>query len=69
MGRHRNEEMVSQVLRNQDRNSEPGLFSPLSHGIVTSLEALSQRMGFPGGASGQEPACQCTRCKRLGFDP
>ena len=26
-------------------------------------------MGFPGGASGKEPACQCRRCKRRGFDP
>ena len=26
-------------------------------------------MGFPGGASGKEPACQCRRHKRLGFDP
>ena len=25
--------------------------------------------GFPGGASGKEPAYQCRRCKRLGFDP
>ena len=24
--------------------------------------------GFPGGASGKEPSCQC-RPKRLGFDP
>ena len=24
---------------------------------------------FPGGASGKEPACQCRRCKRCGFDP
>ena len=24
---------------------------------------------FPGGASGKEPACQCRRRKRLGFDP
>ena len=24
---------------------------------------------FPGGASGKEPACQCGRCKRRGFDP
>ena len=23
-------------------------------------------LGFPGGASGQEPACQCRRC---GFNP
>ena len=26
-------------------------------------------MGFPGGAGGKEPACQCRRCKRLRFDP
>ena len=26
-------------------------------------------MGFPGGASGKEPACQCRRCKRQGFEP
>ena len=25
--------------------------------------------GFPGGASGKEPDCQCRRHKRLGFDP
>ena len=25
--------------------------------------------GFPGGASGKEPACQYRRHKRLGFDP
>ena len=26
-------------------------------------------LGFPGGASGKETACQCRRCKRGGFDP
>ena len=26
-------------------------------------------MSFPGGASGEEPACQCRRCERCGFDP
>ena len=25
--------------------------------------------GFPGGASGEEPVCQCRRCRRLGFGP
>ena len=24
---------------------------------------------FPGGDSGKEPACQCRRCRRCGFDP
>ena len=26
-------------------------------------------LGFPGGASGKEPICQCRRCKRHGFNP
>ena len=26
-------------------------------------------MGFPGGTSGKEPACQCKRFKRLRFNP
>ena len=26
-------------------------------------------MGFPGDASGKESACQCSRCKRPGFNP
>ena len=26
-------------------------------------------VGFPGGASGKESACQCRRRKSLGFDP
>ena len=26
-------------------------------------------MGFPGGTSGKEPAWQCRRHKRLGFNP
>ena len=25
--------------------------------------------GFPDGAGGKEPACQCRRLKRHGFDP
>ena len=25
-------------------------------------------LGFPGGASGKESACQCRRCKRRGFN-
>ena len=28
-----------------------------------------RNQGFPGGTSGKEPACQCRRHKRSGFDP
>ena len=31
--------------------------------------ALSPSLGFPGGISDKEPACQCRRCKRHGFNP
>ena len=30
---------------------------------------LSLSLGFPGGTSGKELACQCRRPKRCGFDP
>ena len=26
------------------------------------------KVGFPGGASGKESACQLRKCRRLGFD-
>jgi len=26
-------------------------------------------LGFPGGTRGQEPSCQCRRCKTCRFDP
>ena len=29
----------------------------------------SQGVGFPGGTSGKEPACQSRRCKRCRFHP
>ena len=33
------------------------------------LTEQQQHRGFPGGARGKEPACQCRRCKRCRFDP
>ena len=30
---------------------------------------LNLPLGFPGGASGKEPSCQCRRHKRRKFDP
>ena len=32
-------------------------------------EGYQSGMGFPGGASGKKPACQCRRHKRHKFDP
>ena len=33
------------------------------------MESLFYEIGFPGGASDKESACQCRRCKRHGFSP
>ena len=35
----------------------------------TQLKCLSCQIGFPGGRSGREPACQCRRLKRCRFSP
>ena len=37
--------------------------------ILTIFKALRVDLGFPGGASGKEPACQCRRHKRHRFNP
>jgi len=47
-----------------------------THGIIIikviilsfSCEPLIERL-VPGGASSKEPACQCRRHRRCGFDP
>ena len=36
---------------------------------AVSYKDLRFLMGFPGVASGKEPACQCRKCKRRGFEP
>ena len=48
-----------------------GLKSPhLECKAVAELSGwVSMYLGFPGGTSGKEPACQCRRHKRCGFDP
>ena len=38
-------------------------------GLYNLLLTLDLYRGFPGGASGKEPACQCWRHKWQGFDP
>ena len=34
-----------------------------------SLRVILISLGFPGGASGKDPTCQCRRHKKCGFDP
>ena len=42
------------------------LVTPLHFNGLTIIYTF---LGFPGGTSGKEHACQCRRHKRLGFDP
>ena len=37
--------------------------------LLSLLPSMALSGGFPGDASGKEPACQCRRRKRRGFDP
>ena len=50
------------------------MVSPDAHrlmvdGSPSKITNCHPSKGFPGGASGKQPTCQCRRCKRLGFDP
>ena len=36
---------------------------------IKSMCCSIRNTGFPGGASGKEPTCQCRRQKRHGFAP
>ena len=54
----------------QWRTGKPGMLQFLglqSFGHYTTEQQVL--VGFPGGASGKESACQCRRFKRKGFDP
>ena len=45
-------------------------YSPWGHKESNMTEQLPlKHTGFPGGASGKKPACQCRRCERHGYDP
>ena len=48
--------------------SIPGRGAKIPHASWTNNQHINQKQGFPGGASGKESACQCTRLKRHGFD-
>ena len=36
---------------------------------ICNMKELRFSIGLPRWKSGKEFACQCKRCKRLGFDP
>ena len=44
-------------------------FLPLIFAGMALYKHIWSHRGFPHGTGGKEPACQCKRCKRHGFDP
>ena len=55
---------------NIKRVSLPGLAHLTKYTAKGNMSCESNMSpGFPGGASGKGPACQCSRCKRRGFSP
>ena len=68
--------LVFFLRREIDERSRPGLSlaspepaSGRKRGLLCLLNCgrISWALGFPGGASGKEPACQCRRHKRWEF--
>ena len=49
-------------------SEESGQVMHLTSLFHSCLAVVEMNMGFPGGASGKEPTCQCRRHKRLRFD-
>ena len=45
----------------------------MDEGIFTCVKGTNSKIGletgFPDGTSGKDPACQCRRHERHGFDP
>ena len=75
-GRPRMQPQTSHLGMSQGSHKAPNSGSSLAvmgwalgRGGAHCLVLKPPRGGFPGGASGKEPACQCRRCKRRGFDP
>ena len=50
-------------------SERPGIMTLQVIGITKRNLPSPLHEGFPGGASGKEPACQCRRQKRCGFHP
>ena len=46
-----------------------GWLDSVTHSMDVKLCKLREMVGFPGGASGREPACQCRKLRDAGLIP
>ena len=63
------DEMVGWHHQLNGHEFEQALGDSEGQGSLACCSPWGRNMGFPGGASGKEFACQCKRCKRCSFDP
>ena len=65
-------------VNNMSKFKQPGVGKPDSKAMLWTMMLEPRKLldapqaaqvSFPGGASGKEPACQCRRHKRIGFNP
>ena len=71
------QQKIIRAVKMQDnaQSQETKQASELDSDMIQFLELLHRKfkltvinMGFPGGATGNDLTCQCSRCKRHGFD-
>ena len=61
---------VATVTSSQARADAAGLRTKIVQKLGSPIQFLTSHLyvGFPGGARGKEPTCQCRRCKGLSFE-
>ena len=52
-----------------ENQKKPGVAILLSGKTDFKIKTVTRDKGFPGSASGKDPACQCKRHKRCRFNP
>ena len=61
--------MLKPMAINLKTSQNVNSFNSTKEIILVFLFSVDAGKGFPDGTSGKEPACQCRRLKREGFDP
>ena len=62
--RKKDNHQKTKTKRKKNKNEQKEIWD-----IVNKFNVCVIGKGFPGGTSDEEPACQCRRCKRRGFNP
>ena len=58
-----------QSFQHWERNVHSDILMRFPETTIFNFFYVCNSKGFPNGVSSKEPACQCRRQKRQGFDP